>query len=145
MMGYDGGFTKIRMKIENQQSLDNYWLKLRKSIYDVIGKDNFYKFEGSAVDLRYLDNNWAQTHCLQNVMGDSQIRNYECDDTHFTLITKDILEKYIVEVKKDYKEKLLEYGEDEENGWYKNDIELLEHLYNNFKWDDDTLVFSYSY
>lgn len=144
-MGYDGGFTKIRMKIENQQSLDNYALNLRTPIFDTIGRDNFYKFEGSAVDLRFLDNNWTQTHCLQKVMNDSEIRNYECDDTQFTLITKDILEKYIVEVKKDYEEKLLEYGEDEENSWYKNDIELLEQLCSSFDWNNDTLVFSYSY
>lgn len=144
-MGYDGGFTKIRMKMENQQQLDNYELNLRKPIYNTIGRDNFYKFEVSAVDLRYLNNDWAQTHCLRKVMDNSQIRNYERDDTKFTYITKETLKKYIVEVKKDYEEKLLEYGEDEENGWYKNDIELLEYLYNNFKWEEDTLVFSYSY
>lgn len=144
-MGYDGGFTKIRMKIEDQQSLDNYELNLRKPIFNTIGKDNFYKFENSAVDLRFLDNDWTQVHCLRKVINNSEIRNYECDETQFTLITKDMLEKYLVEITKDYEEKLLEYGEDEENSWYKNDIKLLEQLYASFEWENDTLVFSYSY
>lgn len=144
-MGYDGGFTKIRMKIEDQQSLDNYELNLRKPIFNTIGKDNFYKFENSAVDLRFLDNDWTQVHCLRKVINNSEIRNYECDETQFTLITKDMLEKYLVEITKDYEEKLLEYGEDEENSWYKNDIKLLEQLCASFEWENDTLVFSYSY
>ena len=31
-MGYDGGFTKIRMKMRNQKDLDKYD-RLRNSIY----------------------------------------------------------------------------------------------------------------
>ena len=43
-MGYDGGFKKIRMKMRNQSDLDKY-SRLRNSIYNIIGSDNFYKFE----------------------------------------------------------------------------------------------------
>ena len=39
-MGYDGGFTKIRMKMRNQRDLDKYD-RLRNSIYNIIGRDNF--------------------------------------------------------------------------------------------------------
>lgn len=144
-MGYDGGFTKIRIKIETQEILDNYEKKLRTPLYNTLGKDNFFKFETVAINLRYLDNDWSQVHCLRNVIDYKDIRNYENDDTEFTLITKDILKKYIVEIKKDYNEKLLEYGYDEENKFYQKDIQDLEQLYNDFDWDNNTLVFSYSY
>lgn len=132
-MGYDGGFTKIRMKINNQNDLNKYELNLRHDIYDVIGMDNFYKFEGVAIDLPYLDNNWTQVEVLQKTIK-KDIKNYELDDTHFTLINQDILGQYISD---------LHGGDDREI--YLKDIKLLEKLYNEFDWENDTLVFSYSY
>lgn len=132
-MGYDGGFTKIRMKINNQNDLNKYELNLRHDIYDVIGMDNFYKFEGVAIDLPYLDNNWTQVEVLQKTIK-KDIKNYELDDTHFTLINQDILGQYISDL----------HGSDDREIYLK-DIKLLEKLYNEFDWENDTLVFSYSY
>ena len=132
-MGYDGGFTKIRMKINNQNDLNKYELNLRHDIYDVIGMDNFYKFEDVAIDLPYLDNNWTQVKVLQKTIK-KDIKNYELDDTHFTLINQDILGQYISDL----------HGSDDREIYLK-DIKLLEKLYNEFDWENDTLVFSYSY
>lgn len=132
-MGYDGGFTKIRMKIDTQKQLDRY-NELRGKIYDIIGSTNFYKFEGSAIDLPYLDNNWKQVEVLNKTLGDVNVRNYEVDDNDFTLITEDDLAQYISDL----------YGESDSR-IYAKDIKQLEHLYNTFDWKNDTLVFCYSY
>lgn len=132
-MGYDGGFTKIRMKIDTQKQLDRY-NELRGKIYDIIGSTNFYKFEGSAIDLPYLDNNWKQVEVLNKTLGDVNVRNYEVDDNDFTLITEDDLAQYISDL----------YGESDSR-IYAKDIKQLEHLYNTFDWENDTLVFYYSY
>ena len=134
-MGYDGGFTKIRMKMRNQKDLDKYD-RLRNSIYNIIGRDNFYKFESMAVDLPHLDNDWKQFEILKNTL-DKEIRNYEVDDNDFTLITKDELGQYISDLYGLLDEKELEL--------YNEDIILLKNPYNTFDWDNDTLVFSYSY
>ena len=134
-MGYDGGFIKIRMKMRNQKDLDKYD-RLRNSIYNIIGKDNFYKFESTAVDLPHLDNDWKQFEILKNTLN-KEIRNYEVDDNDFTLITKDELGQYISDLYGLLDEKELEL--------YNEDIILLKNLYNTFDWDNDTLVFSYSY
>ena len=134
-MGYDGGFTKIRMKMRNQRDLDKYD-RLRNSIYNIIGRDNFYKFESIAVDLPHLDNDWKQFEILKNTLN-KEIRNYEVDDNDFTLITKDELGQYISDLYGLLDEKELEL--------YNEDILLLTNLYNTFDWDNDTLVFSYSY
>lgn len=136
-MGYDGGFHKVRMKLNNQDAVDNYEKKLRSSIYKIIGHDNFYKFEGLAIELPYLDNDWVQRRVLGRVIDDENIKNYETDDTHFTLITKDILCKYITELDKELKQNHSEN--------LSTDIKLLKDLYNTFDWNNDTLVFSYSY
>ena len=132
-MGYDGGFTKIRMKIDTQKQLDRY-NELRGKIYDIIGSTNFYKFEGSAIDLPYLDNNWKQVEVLNKTLGDVNVRNNEVDDNDFTLITEDDLAQYISDL----------YGESDSR-IYAKDIKQLEHLYNTFDWENDTLVFYYSY
>ena len=134
-MGYDGGFTKIRMKMRNQRDLDKYD-RLRNSIYNIIGRDNFYKFESIAVDLPHLDNDWKQFEILKNTLN-KKIRNYETDDNGFTLITKDELGQYISDLYGLLDEKELEL--------YNEDIILLKDLYDTFDWDNDTLVFSYSY
>lgn len=134
-MGYDGGFTKIRMKMRNQKDLDKYD-RLRNSIYNIIGRDNFYKFENIAVDLPHLDNDWKQFEILNNTLN-KKIRNYETDDNDFTLITKDELERYI--------SNLYELLDEKELELYNKDIMLLKELYDTFDWDNDTLVFSYSY
>ena len=134
-MGYDGGFTKIRMKMRNQRDLDKYD-RLRNSIYNIIGRDNFYKFESIAVDLPHLDNDWKQFEISKNTLN-KEIRNYEVDDNDFTLITKDELGQYISDLYGLLDEKELEL--------YNEDIILLKNLYNTFDWDNDTLVFSYSY
>ena len=134
-MGYDGGFTKIRMKMRNQRDLDKYD-KLRNSIYNIIGRDNFYKFESIAADLPHLDNDWKQFEILKNTLN-KEIRNYEVDDNDFTLITKDEMGQYISDLYGLLDEKELEL--------YNEDIILLKNLYNTFDWDNDTLVFSYSY
>ena len=134
-MGYDGGFIKIRMKMRNQRDLDKYD-RLRNSIYNIIGRDNFYKFESIAVDLPHLDNDWKQFEILKNTLN-KEIRNYEVDDNDFTLITKDELEQYI--------SNLYELLDEKELELYNEDIILLKNLYNTFDWDNDTLVFSYSY
>ena len=134
-MGYDGGFIKIRMKMRNQRDLDKYD-RLRNSIYNIIGRDNFYKFESIAVDLPHLDNDWKQFEILKNTLN-KEIRNYEVDDNDFTLITKDELWQYISDLYGLLDEKELEL--------YNEDIILLKNLYNTFDWDNDTLVFSYSY
>ena len=134
-MGYDGGFIKIRMKMRNQRDLDKYD-RLRNSIYNIIGRDNFYKFESIAVNLPHLDNDWKQFEILKNTLN-KEIRNYEVDDNDFTLITKDELGQYISDLYGLLDEKELEL--------YNEDIILLKNLYNTFDWDNDTLVFSYSY
>lgn len=134
-MGYDGGFIKIRMKMRNQRDLDKYD-RLRNSIYNIIGRDNFYKFENIAVDLPHLDNDWKQFEILKNTLN-KKIRNYETDDNDFTLITKDELEQYI--------SNLYELLDEKELELYDKDIMLLKELYDTFDWDNDTLVFSYSY
>ena len=133
-MGYDGGFTKIRMKINTQEELNEYELKLRSPIYEIIGMDNFYKFENIAINLDYLDNSWVQAHVMFETMSDEKFKNYKIDDTHFTLITKDILGQYISNL----------HGQNNNKVYFK-DIKSLENLYNSFDWDNDTLVFSYSY
>ena len=134
-MGYDGGFIKIRMKMRNQRDLDKYD-RLRNSIYNIIGRDNFYKFESIAVDLPHLDNDWKQFEILKDTLN-KKIRNYETGDNDFTLITKDELEQYI--------SNLYELLDEKELELYNEDIILLKNLYNTFDWDNDTLVFSYSY
>ena len=134
-MGYDGGFTKIRMKMRNQKDLDKYD-RLRNSIYNIIGRDNFYKFESMAVNLPHLDNDWKQFEILKDTLN-KKIRNYETDDNDFTLITKDELERYI--------SNLYELLDEKELELYNKDIILLKELYDTFDWDNDTLVFSYSY
>ena len=134
-MGYDGGFIKIRMKMRNQKDLDKYD-RLRNSIYNIIGRDNFYKFENIAVDLPHLDNDWKQFEILKDTLN-KKIRNYETNDNDFTLITKDELEQYI--------SNLYELLDEKELELYNKDIMLLKELYDTFDWDNDTLVFSYSY
>ena len=134
-MGYDGGFTKIRMKMRNQRDLDKYD-RLRNSIYNIIGRDNFYKFESIAVDLPHLDNDWKQFEILKDTLN-KKIRNYETDDNYFTLISKYELKQYISNLYKLLDEKELEL--------YNEDIMLLKDLYDTFDWNNDTLVFSYSY
>lgn len=133
-MGYDGGFTKIRMKVNTQEELDKYELKLRSSIYETIGSDSFYRFESSAIDLDYLDNNWVQAEVMFKTIKDEKVKNYEVDDGCFTLITKDMLRRYIFNL-----------HNQNNNDVYFKDIKALENLYNSFDWDSDTLVFSYSY
>lgn len=142
-MGYDGGFTKIKKKFNSQVELESYEINDRYNLYEEMGREEFYKFEGSAVDLAFLDNDWVQFNCLENVIGDGKINNY--DEAQYTLITKDILELYIEEVKEQLESYLKEFGEDEENGWLRNDILKLENLNKEFDWDNHTLVFSYSY
>ena len=134
-MGYDGGFIKIRMKMRNQKDLDKYD-RLRNSIYNIIGRDNFYKFESMAVNLPHLDNDWKQFEILKDTLN-KKIRNYETNDNDFTLITKDELEQYI--------SNLYELLDEKELELYNKDIMLLKELYDTFDWDNDTLVFSYSY
>lgn len=134
-MGYDGGFKKIRMKMRNQSDLDKY-SRLRNSIYNIIGSDNFYKFENIAVNLPLLDNDWKQLEILKNTLNE-EVRNYETDDNRFTLISKYELKQYISNLYKLLDEKELEL--------YDKDIMLLKDLYDTFDWDNDTLVFSYSY
>ena len=134
-MGYDGGFKTIRMKMRNQSDLDKY-SRLRNSIYNIIGSDNFYKFENVAVDLPLLDNDWKQLEILKNTLNE-EVRNYETDDNRFTLISKYELKQYISNLYKLLDEKELEL--------YDKDIMLLKDLYDTFDWDNDTLVFSYSY
>ena len=134
-MGYDGGFIKIRMKMRNQRDLDKYD-RLRNSIYNIIGRDNFYKFESIAVNLPHLDNDWKQFKILKDTLN-KKIRNYETDNNDFTLITKEELGQYISNLYGLLDEKELEL--------YNEDIILLKNLYNTFDWDNDTLVFSYSY
>lgn len=135
-MGYDGGFMKIRMKINTQNELKKYELELRSKIYKIIGRDNFYKFEGIAIDLPYLDNSWKQVEVLRITLENEgrKIMNYEVNENHFTLITRDELGQYISDL----------YGEDYSDDYFE-DIKLLEHLYNTFDWKNDTLVFCYSY
>ena len=134
-MGYDGGFIKIRMKMRSQKDLDKYD-RLRNSIYNIIGKDNFYKFESIAVNLPHLDNDWKQFKILKDTLN-KKIRNYETDNNDFTLITKYELKQYI--------SNLYELLDEKELELYNKDIMLLKELYDTFDWDNDTLVFSYSY
>lgn len=133
-MEYEGGFTKIRMKMRNQNDLNKY-VNLRNRIYDCICEDNFYKFE-SSIDLPLLDNDWVQVIMLRQTLASMNKRVYNAYDTNgFTLITQEELEQYISDL----------YGflskEDVET--LKEDIKLLEELYNTFDWENDTLVFSY--
>nr|DAQ39464.1 MAG TPA: hypothetical protein [Caudoviricetes sp.] len=147
-MGYDGGFTKVRMKMENQEQVEKYYSEVRKKIYYAIGSDNFYKFETSAIDLPMLDNTWLQTKVLSEIQD---LNNYEIDECDYTYISKSVLEKYIrvlkrVDLSFHYNvdklsvEQLIELSDE-----YTNDIKLLEKLYDEFDWDNDTLLFSYSY
>ena len=126
-MEYEGGFTKIRIKMRNQDDLNKY-VNLRNKIYDCIGEDNFYKFE-SSIDLPLLDNDWVQVIILRQTLASMNKRVYNAYDTNgFTLITQEELEQYISNL---YKSLL------------KEDIESLEELYDTFDWENDTLVFSY--
>lgn len=134
-MEYEGGFTKIRMKMRNQDDLNKY-VNLRNRIYDCIGEDNFFKFE-SSVDLPLLDNDWVQVIILRQTLASMNKRVYNAYDTNgFTLITQEELEQYISNLYKSLSK------EDVET--LKEDIELLEELYDTFDWENDTLVFSYS-
>lgn len=142
-MGYDGGFTKIRMKINTQEDLINYEEKLRLPIYEIIGHDNFYKFEGLSVNLSYLDNNWLQMHSLSKVIKEEDLKDYDVDDSRFTLITKDILYKYINQLNRELYENFSD--EDIVSKELNEDIIKLKELYETFDWENDTLVFSYSY
>lgn len=152
-MGYDGRFTKIRMKLDNQEQLDNYYVKARNEIFDTIGRNNFYKFEGFATNLR-IDNDWTEAELLSKVVvkaGGSKLKNYEVDACHYTYISKDILKNFIDELKNmnlsDYYDlktasetAIKELEED-----ICNDIKKLEKLHKEFDWENDTLVFSYDY
>lgn len=142
-MGYDGGFTKIRMKINTQEDLINYEEKLRLPIYEIIGEDNFYKFEGISVELSYLDNNWMQLHSLSKVIKEEDIKDYDVDDSRFTLITKDILYKYINQLNRELYENFS--NDNIISKELNEDIIKLKELYETFDWENDTLVFSYSY
>ena len=135
-MGYDGGFAKIRMKMRNQNDLNKY-VNLRNKIYDYIGKDNFYKFE-SGIRLPMLNNDWIQVKILRETLALTNKRVYNAYDTNgFTLITQEELRQYISDL----------YGflSNEDVKLLKEDIKLLEELYDTFDWENDTLVFSYSY
>lgn len=133
-MGYDGGFAKIRMKMRNQNDLNKY-VNLRNKIYNCIGKDNFYKFE-SGVNLPRLNNDWVQVKILRETLASMNKRVYNAYDTNgFTLITQEELEQYILNLYRLSKEDV---------EMLKEDIKLLEELYNTFDWENDTLVFSYS-
>lgn len=142
-MGYDGRFSKIRMKFENQDALINYEQKLRLSIYNAIGPKNFYKFEGTCVVLPYLDNNWLQREALSKVIKDEDIKDLDIDDCRFTLINKGILYKYINQLNKELLDKF--YDDITISQELNEDIVRLKELYESFDWDNDTLVFSYSY
>ena len=95
-----------------------------------------------------LDNTWLQTKVLSEIQD---LNNYEMDKCDYTYISKSVLEKYIrvlkrvdlsfyYNVDKLSVEQLMEL-----NNEYTNDIKLLEKLYDEFDWDNDTLLFSYSY
>ena len=95
-----------------------------------------------------LDNTWLQTKVLSEIQD---LNNYEMDKCDYTYISKSVLEKYIrvlkrvdlsfyYNVDKLSVEQLMEL-----NNKYTNDIKLLEKLYDEFDWDNDTLLFSYSY
>ena len=134
-MEYEGGFTKIRMKMRNQNDLNKY-VNLRNRIYDCIGEDNFYKFE-SGVNLPMLNNDWVQVKILRETLASMNKRVYNAYDTNgFTLITQEELGQYISDL----------YGflSKEDIKTLKEDIKSLEELYNTFDWENDTLVFSYS-
>lgn len=134
-MEYEGGFTKIRIKIGNQDGLNKY-ANLRNKIYNCIGEDNFYKFE-SSIDLPLLDNDWVQVIILRQTLVSMNKRVYNAYDTNgFTLITREELKQYISNLYSLSKE-------DVET--LKEDIESLEELYDTFDWENDTLVFSYCY
>ena len=133
-MEYEGGFTKIRMKMRNQNDLNKY-VNLRNRIYDCIGEDNFYKFE-SGVNLPMLNNDWVQVKILRETLASMNKRVYNAYDTNgFTLITQEELGQYISDL----------YGflSKEDIKTLKEDIKSLEELYNTFDWENDTLVFSY--
>lgn len=144
-MGYDGAFTRICSKINNQEQLDYYGEKLRFPLYKVIGKEDFYKFEHKAINLEILDNSWLQVEFLNEILSEDKIRNYENDENKYTLITKDILKQYIIHCGKFLEDKLKKDENDESCKLLKNDIEILENLYESFNWDRHTLVFSYTY
>lgn len=95
-----------------------------------------------------LDNTWLQTKVLSEIQD---LNNYEIDECDYTYISKSVLEKYIrvlkrVDLSFHYNvdklsvEQLIELSDE-----YTNDIKLLEKLYDEFDWDNDTLLFSYSY
>lgn len=133
-MEYEGGFTKIRMKMRNQNDLNKY-VNLRNRIYDCIGEDNFYKFE-SSIDLPLLDNDCIQVTMLRQTLTSMGERVYNAYDTNsFTLITQKELKQYI--------SNLYRFLSKEDTKTLKEDIESLVELYNTFDWDNDTLVFSY--
>lgn len=134
-MGYDGGFSKIRMKMRNQNDLNKY-VNLRNKIYNCIGKDNFYKFE-SGIKLPILDNDWIQVKILRETLASTNKRVRNAYDTNgFTLITQEELGQYISDL----------YGflSNEDVELFEEDIKLLKELYDTFDWENDSLVFSYS-
>lgn len=133
-MEYEGGFTKIRIKMRNQDDLNKY-VNLRNKIYNCIGEDNFYKFE-SSIDLPLLDNDWVQVIILRQTLALIGKRVYNAYDTNcFTLITQKELKQYISNLYKSLSKENVKT--------LKEDIESLEKLYNTFDWENDTLVFSY--
>lgn len=133
-MEYEGGFTKIRIKMRNQDDLNKY-VNLRSKIYDCIGEDNFFKFE-SNIDLPLLDNDWVQVIILRQTLALIGKRVYNAYDTnYFTLITQKELKQYISNLYKSLSKENVKT--------LKEDIESLEKLYNTFDWENDTLVFSY--
>lgn len=133
-MEYEGGFTKIRMKMRNQTDLNKY-VNLRNKIYDCIGEDNFYKFE-SSIDLSLLDNDGVQVIILRQTLASMGKRVYNAYDTNcFTLIAQEELKQYISD--------LYRFLQKENIKTLKEDIESLVELYNTFDWENDTLVFSY--
>lgn len=147
-MGYDSGFTKVRMKMENQEQVGKYFRQIRIKMYRIIGYDNFYKFETSAVELPLLDNDWTEALILSKVC---KLKNYEVDKCAFTYISKTTLKQYINELKliklsEHYDLNKMSY--EEINRLHDNifdDIRKLEELYNEFDWDNDTLLFDYTY
>ena len=101
-----------------------------KDEYLLIGWD-YHSQKAITIDVKQPTNNVRIYDDIE------EIRNYEVDDNDFTLITKDELGQYISDLYGLLDEKELEL--------YNEDIILLKNLYNTFDWDNDTLVFSYSY
>lgn len=155
-MGYDGGFYKIRMKLNTQVQVRYYEMKLRKELskmFSIYNSDDFYDFENLAVELHFLDNDWTQVYGF-NYSPKLIEKNFELeDDNYFTLITKETLKDYIEGLKiytrsDDFKKRYNISNNDSEKQLIKDvdeDIKLLEKLYKEFDWDNDTLLFSYSY